>query len=356
MTPSAPRERAGPPGARGWFWLQVAIGWIPVWGLYAAIMFTMHGGPLTRALLVSARAIAVAALLGMLVLRFTERVPWPRPVRPTFALVHIAAAITFSVTWVLAVSAIESLPSGRFVLVSPAGFVPFVALGVWLYVAVAGVSYAVRATERAARAEAAAVRAQLATLRGQLDPHFLFNALHAVVQLIPVSPERAAEAAELLAGLLRTAIQEGRDLVRLEEEVAFVQRYVALEQLRFEERLAVGFVVDPSLVDARVPAFALQTLVENSVRHGAAPRVEPTRVTVTAAADGDALRLTVSDDGAGTDPAALSTTAGTGLRRLRERLEALYGSRASLRIESAPASGFRATITLPITRVAAEEA
>jgi signal transduction histidine kinase len=351
MSATASRDEEALRGARGWLWLQLAIGWIPVWGLYATIMYTMHGGALAQALLVSARAIGTAALLGMLVLRFTERVAWPRPVRPPFVLIHLAAAITFAISWVLSVSLVEGLLVGRFRIISPAGFVPFVALGVWLYVAVAGVSYAVRATERAARAEAAAIRAQLAALRGQLDPHFLFNALHTVVQLIPVSPGRASEAAELLAGLLRSAIQEGRDTIPLGDEIAFVGRYVELERLRFDDRLVVVVRAEPGLEDAEIPAFALQTLVENAVRHGATPRVEPTRITVAARRAGKHLELSVVDDGVGGDLARLAGSSGTGLRRLRERLDALYGSLASLSVETSPGQGFSATIAVPLTRV-----
>lgn len=348
MSRGAPRDELASGGARGWLWIQLAIGWVPVWVLYTLLIYTAHGGALSTAVLASARAIGTAALLGMLVLRFTQRLPWPRPVRPGFVLAHVVAAFVYSASWVFTYTLLEvMLRGGRFV-VSPPGVIPFIALGIWLYIAVAGVSYAVRATERAARAEAAAVRAQLAALRSQLDPHFLFNALHTVVQLIPISPDRAAEAAELLAGLLRTATQEDRDLVPLGEEIGFVERYLALERLRFGDRLDVALTVDPAAVARTVPAFALQTLVENAVRHGAAPRVEPTRIAIGARCVEDRLMLEVADTGAGAAREAIESAGGTGLRRLRERLDALYGARASLTVDSREGAGFRATVTVPV--------
>lgn len=366
---TARAEGAASP-ARAWIWAQLLIGWLPVWALYSTMILAMHGGSAFDAVSIAARAIGAAALLSWPVLRLTERFPWPRPVRVSFVLLHLGGAAAFSVAWILLASAIEGLMRHRFFLLAPAGVVPFLSIGVWLYIAVAGVSYAARATERAARAEATAARSQLAALRGQLNPHFLFNALHTVVQLIPVEPARAADAAERLAALLRSATAEDRDLVPLAEERAFVERYLALEELRFGERLVVRMGFPAELDDAEVPSFALQTLVENAVRHGAALREAPTTVAIAARADGESLVLEVRDDGAGADLArAVGAAAagdpgdagavpgaesGTGLRRLRERLAALYGTRASLALTSEPGRGFTATVRLPLVREAAD--
>ncbi len=350
MSDPAPQPAEGPRGARVRIWLQLAIAWIPVWALYATIIATTHGAPLHSAMLAAARAIVVSALLGLLVLRLTDRLPFPRQVTAGFAAIHIVAAIAYSVTWVLITSLIESALRGDLGIIAPAGVLPFVALGIWLYIGVAGISYAVRTTERAARAEAAAVRAQLAALRGQLNPHFLFNALHTVIQLIPEAPGRAAQAAELLAGLLRTAIQEDRDLIALDEERAFVERYIDLELLRFGDRLDVSFSIGGELAEALVPAFALQTLVENAVRHGAEPRIEPTRIAVSARVQRGDLELAVSDNGVGSDLTVRLPNAGTGLRRLQERLDALYGDRATLILIGAPGSGVTAKLILPLDR------
>lgn len=345
MTNAAPRREPVP--VRAWLWVQLLIGWLPVWALYASMIVAMHGAEVVGAAFVAARAIAVAAFLGLGVLRVTERFPWPRTVRLGFVLAHVIGAFAFASSWMILASVLESLVRWRFWVFTPAGVTPFLTIGVWLYIAVAGVSYAARATQRAAHAESMASRSQLAALRGQLNPHFLFNALHTVVQLIPVEPARAAEAAERLADLLRTASAEDRDLVPLSEERDFVERYLALEQLRFGERLHVRFEIDTPVARAIVPSFVLQTLVENAVRHGAAPLEEPTTLTVRARAGARALVLEVADTGAGAGPVAV-TNGGTGLRRLRERLDALYGPRASLDTTSAPGAGFSAVVTLPL--------
>jgi signal transduction histidine kinase len=349
--PSAERNlgRAGP---RALVWLQLSVGWLPILALYTALIFTQHQ-PVTiaRAATLAVRSLLPAALLGVLVYRFAQRVPWPRPFRLRFALIHLVAAPTYSVAWILAASLVESAIHRRLMVVVGPGILPFFVLGLWLYVMVAGISYAIDGTDRAARAEAAGVRMQLDALRAQLHPHFLFNALHTVVQLIPVDPRRAADAAEQVAALLRTTLQEDRDLISLRDEWAFVGRYLELERTRFGDRLHVHADIDASLLDSRVPSFALQTLVENAVRHGAASRVERTDIAISARADARTLTLEVRDTGTGiaAAPAHANGFGGTGLARLRDRLAALYGDASSLALTTS-AYGCIVTLVLPLSR------
>lgn len=333
--------------ARGW--RQLLITWIPIWGLYTLLIGPANplhpDQPLAHAALLAFRSISVAALLSLGVRRWVTARPWPRPMRASFLLAHAAGAVIFAGSWLVLVALLEQVLRPGAIHVYMMLAIPNMVLGAWLYLMIAGITYAVVASERAAHAEALASRSQLAALRAQLNPHFLFNALHTVVQLVPDQPQRAAEAAEQLAGLLRTTIEEDRDVVSVAEELAFVERYLAIEHLRFGARLVVHLDVSADARNAEVPAFALQTLVENAVRHGAAPNVTPTTVRISATLRDDALMASVSDTGVGTNLA--DDHGGTGLQRLRDRLAALYDAGATLMLESTPGHGFTATLVIP---------
>jgi Histidine kinase len=335
--------------SRTWLWLQIVIGWLPVWGLFALMVVTAHDLPWPDAALIGGRMVLAGVPLSPLVSVVLRRLPWPHPMRVRFIGLHLLAAAGYATCWFLTNSIIESLIRWQPVLVIGYALGPFLILGVWLYVMQAGIGYASAATTRAGRAEAAAAQAQLATLRGQLNPHFLFNALHTVAQLAPMAPERAARAAEDVAGLLRTSLGEHRDQVTLAEEWAFVSRYLDIERIRFGDRLQVVSDLPVDAMTCEVPAFALQTLVENAVRHGAGPRVEPTTLTVRTSLDRDILCVEVIDDGAGSTPDRLEAATGTGLRRLRQRLSVLYGSAATLVVRPLD-RGVHAILRLPATR------
>lgn len=292
--------------------------------------------------------LSTGAAIAFLVYRFVLRNPWPRPLRLRFVALHLVAAPVFALAWHATSSVVAAMVGGRPMLAEIAFRLgEGVFIGVFMYIVVAGISYAFEGTARAARAEAVSSRTQLAALRAQLHPHFLFNALHTVVQLIPVEPARAADAAELLAGLLRTTLEEQRDEVTLADEWSFVSRYLAVERIRFGDRLVVRADIDKSLLDERVPAFSIQTLVENAVRHGAALSVTPTEIVITAAGSASELTLSVrNSSGAGALRTAESGT-GTGLARLRDRLAVLYGTAARLECHPDGDGGFEASLVVP---------
>jgi len=332
---------------RAWIWVQWAIGWLPVAALFAVLMMTVHGAGIHEALHYSLRLMAMAAVLGLVVHRFTARLPWPHPMRVSFIARHALGAALYSVAWVASNSLVESLRVGHVVIVIGPGLAAYLVTGIWFYVMIAGVAYAQRAAARNAELEALQARSQLAALRAQLHPHFLFNALHTVVQLIPLDPERATRAAEQLAALLRASFDNPREQVTLREEWRVVQLYLDIEAIRFGDRLVVETEFEPAALEAMVPGFALQTLVENAVRHGAAPRVEATTLKLRASVQGDQLHLVVEDNGMGAAAAALEA-GGTGLRRLRERLGWLYGANAALAVQTAPDRGLHAELRLPL--------
>ncbi len=290
--------------------------------------------------------ITLMVAIGFGVHRLTRVLPWPtRPPRWRFVLIHVAMVPVCVLIFILVSNGLTLLLLGY--RTPPRHLSGFMLVGAYLYVVIAGASYMVEATRRTARAETAAAQMQLAALRAQIQPHFLFNALHTVVQLIPINPARAMEAAELVADLLRATMDDDRDVISLRDEWAFVSRYLELERIRFGERLRVHADVDPLLLDVRIPSFALQTLVENAVRHGAAPRIEPTDIVVTTAGTVSEVTLSVRNNGNGAATNGVATSTGTGLNRLRDRLVALYGNAARLTYGVRDDGDFEAAVVVP---------
>jgi two-component system LytT family sensor kinase len=184
----------------------------------------------------------------------------------------------------------------------------------------------------AAHLETRLAEARLRTLEAQLHPHFLFNTLHAISALIHSKPDAADRMISRLSDLLRiTFAGSGVARVPLQEELEFLQKYLEIEQTRFQDRLTVRYDVDPETLDAEVPRLILQPLVENAIKHGLAPRVEPGMISIAARREGDVLHLEVRDNGVGltaADRARLDS--GIGLSNTRARLECLYGAAQTL--------------------------
>ena len=201
--------------------------------------------------------------------------------------------------------------------------------------------------ERARAELAAAVQdAELRVLKSQIDPHFLFNSLNTLRMLISDDPRQARAAVTLLADLLRAALTTNtRSTILLRQELETVRSYLALEQLRFEERLRVRWSVDPAALDGQLPPSVLQTLVENALKHGIAAREDGGEITIEAVRDGAVLRLTVSNPGRLGQTTAPST--GIGLQNARGRLQRLCGEAASLSIEQRAPDLVAAVLTLP---------
>ncbi|HEX6943728.1 MAG TPA: histidine kinase [Gemmatimonadaceae bacterium] len=294
--------------------------------------------------------LAVGFVLAVVVFRLVPRVPWPRPFSWRFAALHLLAAPAVTAVWLFGSVPIEWLVGGVSDVSFATRFKEMMVIGSFFYILIAGLSYSAHGARRAAQAEAIAAQTQLATLRSQLQPHFLFNALHTIVQLIHIEPRRAAEAAELVADLLRRTVEEQRDEVPLSEEWQFVSRYLAIEQIRFGERLVVKADLPPDLQSERVPSFALQTLVENAVQHGAAPRVAPTEIAISGTRRNSDLVLSVRNSGDGDASTANGNGTGTGLARLRERLTVLYGGSATLVSRPMATGGYEAVLTVPRNR------
>ncbi|HEX6052254.1 MAG TPA: histidine kinase, partial [Gemmatimonadaceae bacterium] len=201
--------------------------------------------------------------------------------------------------------------------------------------------------ERSYRAESLAREARLLALRYQIGPHFFFNALNAISTLV-VTDRKAEATATIarLAELLRASLEAPSDgMIPLARELEIVRCYLAIEQIRFADRLSVDVDADPRSLDILVPALILQPLVENAVRHGVASRDEPTRVAIRTVLGDDTLTLSVADDGTGTNVS--SNGFGVGLTNVRARLDEAYGTGHRFVAGATTGGGFRAELVIP---------
>jgi hypothetical protein len=208
---------------------------------------------------------------------------------------------------------------------------------------------------RAEGLERRLAQAQLSALRAELDPHFLFNALNSVAGLVRRGEgERAVEMLSDVSDLLRSTLDGGRRAeVPLDEELALLERYVAIERVRFADRVAIAFEVGAGARAAPVPSMILQPLVENALRHGVGRSAGPGRVVVSAAREGEGLRLRVGDSGPGFGGGGASGGRGIGLSNTRSRLRARYGAGAEMRLGRSPLGGAEVSLWLPAGRAGA---
>ena len=208
----------------------------------------------------------------------------------------------------------------------------------------------VRREREAAELQTELARAQVSALRMQLNPHFLFNALNGIAGMIPERPADAQEAVAELSELLRGALKTPAEGATLADEVAWLERYLGLQALRFEDRLRVTLDVPDDLLDARVPGFLLQPVVENAFEHGVARVTRPGEVAVRARREGGRLVLDVTDNGPGFAGGDGQAT-GLGVATTRERLARSYGEAASLQLrDRSDGPGAHVQITLPLSQ------
>jgi LytS/YehU family sensor histidine kinase len=223
------------------------------------------------------------------------------------------------------------------------------------YWAVVGIQHGVRVfrEQRARELQVAHTQARLAEARllaltMQLQPHFLFNTLNAISALIHEDPDAADRMLARLGDLLRMTLLGGEQAeVPLRQELELLQRYLAIEEVRFADRLRVHVDIAPQALDARVPSLLLQPLVENAIRHGIARQGGLGRLDVSGRIEESRLRLVVRNDG---PTLQLPIREGIGLRNTRARLEELYGREQLLAIENDPRGGVRTLLQLPFRK------
>ena len=302
----------------------------------------------------------VFAVLSIPAMALAQRFPIERANWPRTLFIHIAGATAFSLSWMVCRAGVEHWQSrGTLTPVSfevafrhalVATFV-FNALIYWALLSVShALSYYFKYQERELRAaelENRLAQARLQALQMQLNPHFLFNTLHAISSLMHHDVEAADRMLVRLSDLLRYALESTHaHEVSLEKELEFLRRYLEIEQTRFGDRLQVRMEIDPVTLQAHVPNLLLQPLVENAIRHGIEPNARPGLLELKARRDDNILEVIVQDNGQGlkkTSPSGF----GVGLSNTRARLEQLYGAAHRFDFVNPDSGGLVVKIRIP---------
>jgi signal transduction histidine kinase len=309
----------------------------------------------------------VPALMMPAVVWMARRFPFDSGRKLRAVVAHAIGALTFSTTHIIALIAV------RFLLYEGGGKSPMVPwpkyfqnrileqldASLMVYAAIIGVSHAIAYYHesqerklRAAQLETRLVEARLKTLEAELHPHFLFNTLHAISTLVHRDPDSADRMISRLSDLLRiTFDRTGEPKVSLKDEIDFLQKYLDIEQTRFQDRLTVSVNVEPDALDGEVPRMILQPIVENAIKHGIAGRSGGDAVHVTAGCDNGRLWMQVRDNGAGLQVRTLKALrTGVGLSNTRARLDCLYGRHYRLEFTDKH-GGLSVLIEIPFQRV-----
>jgi LytS/YehU family sensor histidine kinase len=201
----------------------------------------------------------------------------------------------------------------------------------------------------ASELETRLAKTHLQVLKTQLQPHFLFNTLNAVAELVHTDPEAADLMITRLGRLLRLSLDHaGHQVVQLRQEVGFLRVYIEIEQVRFQDRLEIVWDLASDTLDASVPTLLLQPLLENAIRHGVTPMTGRGRIVIASRREGEDLVLEIRDNGRGL-PTDSAVREGVGLRNIRERLQQLYGKAGRFGLAPALGGGTVAVLRLPFT-------
>jgi two-component system LytT family sensor kinase len=304
------------------------------------------------------------ALATPFVLRLGRRFP-PVTLRPvTTWLAHLAACATVGLTFAVWTTWLDfafnpyarSSQPGTFTHLWFDKFYNGILTFLVLYAAIVTVSYVLDSRERLAlqRTETARLnellsKAQLDALRRQIEPHFLFNTLNAVAGLVREGRNDAAVG--MIAGLsdfLRRVLQGSTEQqVPLGEEMAFAQKYLDIQKVRFAERLQLSVDVPRELYPAQVPSLILQPMVENAVKHGIAKRAQGGAIRIAASRSDGVLTLSVCNDGPSLPVGWEMARSGIGMSNVRTRLQSLYGDAFELNMRNQDAGGVEVSVSLP---------
>jgi len=235
--------------------------------------------------------------------------------------------------------------------------VGFFEYGVLMYWSIVFIHHAVgyyrqyqQEQQNAAELRTQLVESQLQSLKMQLQPHFLFNTLNAISVLVKKEPALAQKMIVRLSDCLRLTLERGTtNEVTLEQELEFLNAYLAIEKVRFGDRLTVTMNIDEASLPLNVPTFILQPLVENSIRHGIAQRSGEGWIEIASAVTHSILTLSVSDGGARTKRSKKAADGnGVGLENTKQRLRQLYGEKAQFHFRENEENGFSVTLNIPL--------
>lgn len=338
------------------------VGWTVI-GLVFALPAVAAGNDASRVLLGSLAQWWSWGVLAVAIVTTDRRLPISPQRMGRRLLAHLPLSVVFTVLHlyllvavrgVLGLGAIQDAFSPLVLTTAFRGMILWSWLVYWLIVgAWMARTYHARfvASElQVARMERLSTEARLHALRLQLDPHFLFNALNTISSHVDRDPKLARRMIEHLGDLLRASLDGApAPLVPLATELVVLDHYLAIQRIRFGDRVRIAQRIDPEAHRALVPPLVVQPLVENAIRHGLSPRASGGTVTVTATRAGNLLRLSVEDDGVGLAvPGGAPAGVGLGLSITRQRLEGLYpGGGVSLALRSRPAGGTVAEVVVP---------
>ena len=303
----------------------------------------------------------VWAILSIPVVWLARRWP-PEGAQPwRTAAIHLAAALVCSLVYVLLRSLVGVVHSR--LLDEPVTFaeifrpllVKTYPFNLLVYGVIITISHALEyyrkyheRTVHALELEKHLTEARLQALLRQLQPHFLFNTLNGIASLMHSDVHAADKMLVRLSELLRLTMHHpGQPRTKLRDEIAFIEKYLEIERIRFRDRLTVELRAAPDTREVEVPSLVLQPLVENAIRHGIEPQARPGHITVEARREGATLVLLVRDNGGG-QPAGGFAREGIGLANTRERLRELYGDRHRFELGNHPAGGLEVRLTIPL--------
>jgi len=359
VSPSPPSE-AIPlmPGRQPIAWVAVVAGWTVVGlGYFASLAYTGTWSgttPSRERLLVYALGTAwIWAALTPLVLRLTRAATFAVGRRTRSIGLYVLAGTLFFLAagvfeWLLGV-ATGMAPWGHFWFLLECfetrllAFLAIVALG-W-----SARYFALYRTRHlhASDLETRLTKTHLQVLKMQLQPHFLFNTLNTIAELVHTEPEAADQMITRLGRLLRLSLDHAsHQVVPLKQEADFLRVYLEIEQVRFQDRLQVVWDLAPDTLEAAVPTLLWQPVLENAIRHGVTPLAGRGRIVIASRKEAEDLVLEIRDNGRGLPPGG-EPRQGVGLRNVRERMHQLYGARAHFTLAPALGGGTVATLRIP---------